>query len=272
MRIVSRAYETIDPCEYGIKTDELPAFLLGVIQNVSAEDDPLIVAQAALSMCGIENNRGLYADSLYYANLSRFILMQHSGRPPRRYEMAWQETQYGCILATSISYANLKLFKSAYQYSEEIKQLPFLIDFPAWQINACTHELKALAGIPRTSIRELERISRKAEILYEQAENPEAALYLSSVYRRLVEVYIDRDLCKKAELVLYNKTQFIPLSAQSPVFQMGLRRAWARLRWRQGDLNDWQMHITSALELGERAGLTAQILEIRKEYGTALDF
>lgn len=271
-QIVTRAYEATDPNSYGSETYALPLFLLGVIQNTSAEDHPLIVAQAALSMCGIDDNRGYHMDSLYYANLSRLILMYFRERPPRGYEMEWQDAQYGSILATSMAYSNLRLFKLAYQSCEEVKQLPFLVDHPEWQIHAYAHEIKALSNIPRISISKLERVVDNAELLYAKKENTDAALHLSVVYRRIADAYTERGWYLKAENVLVNKINSLPLSAQPPIYQVGLQRAWARLKLRQGDQIGWQMYITSTLELSERAGLSAQIVEIQKEYGNDLNF
>lgn len=177
------------------------------------------------------------------------------------------------VYAEALSHRHLQHFDQAYAAYLQAEHLlqQYNLQGSVWEVHICQGKVLALSGVPRFSIREAQRSTDQALRLYEARPELYQPAMLLKIKEALARAYIAHANYRQAEQLLREQAPWLHQTTVGVVQRTGYLRTYARCCWHQQRRDEWEYFITTALHTALQAGLTHQLNEIRREYGTHID-
>jgi len=252
-----------------------------LLDKLGTSENPLAFAELCIIVHDASCVLGRKVDALWYAKKAHFIL-ENLGIWDNPQEQEVLDLRIESIRSEAVSYHILRLPRQAYDYCEEAEALLETSNFKYrhdfWKPHLYRDKINILSKMPRFAITEAEGLAGQVEAVCDKDvpyTEDEKELLLFLVHSSLSGAYIQRGgkrNWRKADRLL--RAEFERMGRMGkigPLHQTLLLKTYARLRWSQGDQEEWRYFIGFALDVALRAGLEHQISEIRREYGVLVE-
>lgn len=241
---------------------------------LDARRHPLAFVELCLLMYDVQCVLHRPEDALYHGKLARTAMdqIQQNGRHSGSDRLA--ELSINVIRAEAVAFHNLGLSREAYDTSVEAEAAANGLNHPPglWLPQLYRDKLKALSGRPRFTRAEAEGLARRIREIAEEMTGDWGGLVELLAQEALGRAYLRRGDLRRAETVLGGQLERLDrLPHAGPLDRTALLKTWARLRWEQGDREEWKYWIRRTLVVALQAGLQDQVGKLQRLYGGEIE-
>ncbi|MBF6590343.1 MAG: hypothetical protein IVW57_07405 [Ktedonobacterales bacterium] len=210
------------------------------------------------------------ADALYAAKRARSVLESLDADSRSRERLACLRVQ--AIRAETVAYHNLGLFRQAHTRCLEAEAFEAAQQEPDEHlIHVYRDKIDALLGLPRFAVSEVAGLADQVERICQRRANPLDPLWVVMTRRSEAHAYLRHGNLTRASQVMeaqVARMETVPFIG--PLHRAMLLKVSARILWAAGARDAWEDVARRALGLAVAGGLTHQISELRREFGSAL--
>lgn len=242
---------------------------ISALQWIHPVSYPLEFAQICIFLHDAQCALNRPDDALYRAKFALNVI--ESIDMERSLQQQAHSLQLSLLNAVATAYNNLALHQeacNAYTYAESLLRKE-TYDSRFWIPHIYRGKMKAIARQPRFSIKEVERLAKKAAEVGEQhTEDPVLILFMND--QCLAESYIRYGNLKKARSILERDVERLESLHRGLLHRTIVLKTYAKLCYVEGDHDTWRHVIQKALDIAQDAGLSHQVVQMKHEYGEAL--
>ncbi len=208
-------------------------------------------------------------DALYHAKRARGVLDFLGPDAPgaHRERVAAYEVQ--ALRAESVAYHNMRLFRQSYQATREAEQRVTCRQVSDEHLpHILRDRIAALTDQPRFTLNEVEDLAERAVAFCERRAGPLDAMWAFMIRRSQAHAFIVYGNLQRAGQVLVSlRDQAATTPHLGPIHHVMFLKTDA-LYWRRvGDQAASAHRVRQALAIGEAAGLSHQVAQVRQLFG-----
>jgi len=242
-----------------------------LLRQIDPEERPDSFVQACLyyhdSQCIL--NRA--DEALRYAKIAQLVFESIEEIEPGYTREQRYNLEMNAIRGEAVAYHNLNLDRKVPNILEERARFTRAYrNAPAfWEPIINRDLINSLVQIPRFSIRDVNKTAHQGELICEHNGDKLTLLLIHEAWLRSLIVH---KKWKQAKQILEAEIQSLPhLTQIGSLHKVLLFKVGAQLAWKLHDLETWKEYVTQAVSLAHQAGLSHQMENIYRNYGTALN-
>jgi len=177
--------------------------------------------------------------------------------------------QINTIRGEAIAYHNLRLDRLVPEILHRASQTSAYHNARAfWEPFVMRDLINAMTEIPRFSIREVNKIAQKIELICERKSDEFTLLLVRESWLRAL---IKREKIKQAQHIFREEIERLPhLPYVGALHRTLLLKSGAELAWKLRDHKTWEIYISEAIGVMQKAGLKHQLDQITHSYRSSL--
>lgn len=248
------------------------------LDQMSPSRDPVAYAQISLWLHDVVWQLHYPTEALWRVGLARQAIERYAARRYFDCDHGPLDMLVNAIRNEAVSYSNLGVHALAYQRCRQAEALlsqANTADRAHWLAHVYRDQLNALIGMPRYTLSEAESlangVARACEADFYEDRDKEllTTLIQASLARAYVRYGGAGNLAKAERLIQREYEHLDHMARLGSLHRIQVLRAYASLRFIQGDRTGWTYFIGLAIQAAYSAGLTHQLHDIQREFDQA---